>query len=156
VSDWIPTLLRKTSQHEGTFWSVQRNLDGNGVSYGILQWTQKSGSLGQLLSAMYEADATAFQRTFGAGWSRVLEVTGRASLEAVDGAVLWAEPWLSRFDAAGRWPAFQSAQVHQAVTTDYMKGAVEIAGLLGVASERAMVMYYNRTVHQGVAGAMWN
>lgn len=43
ITDWIPTLLRKTSEHEGNYWSVQANLDGNGVSYGILQWTQKSG-----------------------------------------------------------------------------------------------------------------
>ena len=49
ITDWIPTLLKKTSEHEGQFWSVQANLDGNGVSYGILQWTQKSGSLGKLL-----------------------------------------------------------------------------------------------------------
>jgi hypothetical protein len=37
ITDWMPALLRKTSQHEGQCWSVQRNLDGNGVSYGILQ-----------------------------------------------------------------------------------------------------------------------
>ena len=63
VNDWIPTLLKKTSQHEGTFWSVQKNLDGNGVSYGILQWTQKSGSLGRLLRAMADADPIAFAST---------------------------------------------------------------------------------------------
>ena len=40
ITDWIPTLLKKTSEHEGQFWSVQKYLDGNGVSYGILQWTQ--------------------------------------------------------------------------------------------------------------------
>ena len=38
ITDWIPTLLRKTSEHEGQFWSVQPNIDGNGVSFGILQW----------------------------------------------------------------------------------------------------------------------
>jgi hypothetical protein len=153
VNDWIPTLLKKTSQHEGTFWSVQKNLDGNGVSYGILQWTQKSGSLGRLLRAMADADPAAFARIFGASWQRVLEVTARRSFDAVDGVVLWAEPWASRFAEAGRWPAFQSVQVRVASTSEYMTGAVRIAELLGVRSERAMVMYYNRTVHQGVAGA---
>ena len=35
-----------------------------------------------------------------------------------------------------------------------MAGAVEIARLLGVSSERAMTLYYNRTVHQGASGAL--
>ncbi len=154
ITDWIPTLLRKTSEHEGQFWSVQANLDGNGVSYGILQWTQKSGSLGRLLRSMAATDPVAFGRLFGASWAKLLEVTGRASLEPVDGVVLWAEPWVSRFVAAGRWPAFQQAQARVAAESEYMAGAVEIARTLGVASERALTLYYNRTVHPGSAGAL--
>ena len=154
ITDWIPTLLRKTSEHEGSYWSVQANLDGNGVSYGILQWTQKSGSLGRLLRSMAAADPIAFGRFFGASWARLLDVTGRASLEAVDGVVLWAEPWVSRFTSAGRWPAFQQVQARVAAESEYMAGAVEIAKVLGVSTERAMVLCYNRTVHQGPAGAL--
>ena len=154
ITDWIPTLLRKTSEHEGQFWSVQANLDGNGVSYGILQWTQKSGSLGRLLRSMAAADPVAFGRFFGASWAQLLAVTGRASLEPVDGAALWAEPWVSRFAAAGRWPAFQQTQARVAAESEYMAGAIEIARTLGVATERAMTMYYNRTVHQGTTGAL--
>ncbi len=154
ITDWIPTLLRKTSEHEGNYWSVQANLDGNGVSYGILQWTQKSGSLGRLLREMAAADPVAFVRFFGANWPRLLEVTGRASLEAVDGVALWAEPWVSRFASAGRWPAFQQVQARDAAESEYMAGALKVAGVLGVTTERAMVMYYNRTVHQGPAGAL--
>ena len=154
INDWIPTLLRKTSQHEGQYWSVQKNLDGNGVSYGILQWTQKSGSLGRLLKAMAEADPTAFATAFGPSWRTVLDVTRRASMEAVDGVALWAEPWASRFAAAGRVPLFQQVQAQVAAESEYMAGAVQIARLLGVSTERAMVLYYNRTVHQGVNGAL--
>ena len=154
ITDWIPTLLRKTSEHEGNYWSVQANLDGNGVSYGILQWTQKSGSLGRLLRHMAAADPLAFGRFFGESWARLLDVTGRASLEAVDGVALWAEPWVSRFAAAGRWPAFQQVQARVAAESEYMAGAVEIAGVLGVSTERAMTLYYNRTVHQGASGAL--
>ncbi len=154
ITDWIPTLLRKTSEHEGNYWSVQANLDGNGVSYGILQWTQKSGSLGRLLREMAAADPVAFGRFFGASWAKLLEVTARASLEAVDGAVLWADPWATRFATAGRWPAFQRVQARVAAESEYMAGAVEIARLLGVSTERAMVLYYNRTVHQGASGAL--
>jgi hypothetical protein len=154
ITDWIPTLLHKTSEHEGNYWSVQQNLDGNGVSYGILQWTQKSGSLGRLLRQLAAADPIAFGRFFGASWARLLDVTGRASLEAVDGVALWAEPWVSRFATAGRWPAFQQVQARVAAESEYMAGAVEIAGVLGVSTERAMTLYYNRTVHQGASGAL--
>ena len=154
ITDWIPTLLRKTSEHEGNYWSVQANLDGNGVSYGILQWTQKSGSLGRLLREMAAADPVAFGRFFGASWAKLLEVTARASLESVDGAVLWADPWVSRFNAAGRWPAFQQVQARDAAESEYMTGAVAVAKLLGVSTERAMVLCYNRTVQQGPAGAL--
>ena len=154
ITDWIPTLLRKTSEHEGNYWSVQANLDGNGVSYGILQWTQKSGSLGRLLREMAAADPVAFGRFFGASWAKLLEVTARASLESVDGAVLWAEPWVSRFTAAGRWPAFQQVQARDAAESEYMTGAVAVAKLLGVTTERAMVLCYNRTVQQGPSGAL--
>jgi hypothetical protein len=154
IDDWIPTLLRKTSEHEGNYWSVQANLDGNGVSYGILQWTQKSGSLGRLLAEMASADPAAFTRFFGVSWAKMLDVTRRAGLETVDGSALWSEPWVSRFAAAGRWPAFQAVQRRVAAESEYMAGAVEIAGVLGVATERAMTMFYNRTVHQGVSGAL--
>ncbi len=154
INDWIPTLLRKTSEHEGQFWSVQKNLDGNGVSFGILQWTQKSGSLGKLLREMAAADPIAFGRIFGASWAKLLDVTGRASLEGVDGVALWAEPWVSRFAAAGRWAAFQQVQARVAAESEYMAGAIEIARLLGVSSERAMTLYYNRTVQQGATGAL--
>ena len=151
---WINTLVRKTSAHEGTYWSVQENLDGNGVSYGVLQWTQRSGSLGRLLAAMAAADPAAFADTFGPGWPKLLEATRAASLAPVDGALLWREPWLGRFRAAGRLPVFQAVQVHEATTSDYFTSAVAIARLLGVQSERAMVLYYNRTVHQGPGSAL--
>lgn len=154
ITDWIPTLLRKTSAHEGTWWSVQKNLDGNGVSYGILQWTQKSGALGRLLSAMHQADAAAFASFFGPSWARVLDVTARASMEPVDGAPLWAEPWAARFAAAGRHLAFQHAQAAEAARGEHMRAAIEIAQLLGVTTERALVLTFNRTVHQGAHGAM--
>ena len=103
---------------------------------------------------MAAADPAAFGRFFGPSWAKLLDVTGRASLEAVDGVVLWADPWVTRFATAGRWPAFQQVQTRVAVESEYMTGAVEIARTLGVSTERAMTLYYNRTVHQGSAGAL--
>lgn len=154
LNDWIPTLLAKTSKHEGTYGSVQRNLDGNGVSYGILQWTQRGGGLYSVLNAMQQADPDAFARIFGPRWVDLLEHVQRKNMGTLDGALLWNEPWLGRFREAGRHGPFQVAQTELAARSEYMAGAVELAYLLGPRTERAMVLYYNRTVHQGVSGAL--
>lgn len=161
ISDWVPTLLQKTSAHEGTYTSVQRNQDGQGVSYGILQWTQRGGGLYQVLSRMRAADRATFDHLFGPGSGlapgaadRMMAVVRAKSLMPVDGASLWDPPWLGAFRAAGEHPPFQNAQDHEAATSEYMRAAVEIARLLGVRTERAMVLFYNRAVHQGVEGAL--
>lgn len=156
IGDWIGTLLRKTSAHEGTYHSVQRNLDGQGVSYGILQWTQRGGGLSTVLHAMRAAAPAEFDRVFGgsAAAARMLTAVAAKSLGPVDGANLWDEPWLGRFQAAGQLEVFQRAQRDVASSGDHMRGAIEIARLLGIQTERAMTLYYNRTVHQGSAGAL--
>ncbi len=156
VTDWIDTLIRKTSAHEGTYWSVQRNLDGNGVSYGILQWTQRGGALVDVLAAMRAADLALFDRTFGgtANAAAMLDHVRGRDLGKLRGANLWDSPWLERFVAAGKMPVFQAAQRSVAANGDHMRGAVKVARVLGVSSERALTLCYNRTVHQGVAGAL--
>lgn len=154
VGGWVQTLIAKTSAHEGTFWSVQRNLDGQGVSYGILQWTQKGGGLASVLGAMQAADPAKFAAIFGPGTDRMMAAVRSRSLAPVDGANLWDEPWLGRLRAAGKVPAFQHAQLKLASSSEYMQASIQIAQLLGVRTERAMVVYFNRAVHQGSAGAL--
>ncbi len=155
LTDWMDTLIAHTAAHEGTFSSVQRNLDGQGVSYGILQWTQRGGGLSDVLGAMRSADPSTFDATFGGPGSaaRMLAAVQARALAPVDGANLWDPPWLDRFVAAGTIPAFQGAQRELAKRGAHMQGAVAIAKLLGVSSERALVVCYDRTVHQGVSGA---
>lgn len=156
IDDWMTTLIRKTSAHEGTYWSVQRNLDGNGVSYGILQWTQLGGGLYTVLSRMRAADPAAFDAAFGgsAAALALLAHVKEKNMGPLQGALLWNEPWLSRFRAAGKVASLQAAMWQAAIESDYMQAAVDIARLLGVSTERAMVVYYNRTVHQGAGGAL--
>ena len=56
---------RVRSASEGKADSLNRNLDGAGLSYGILQWNQRSGSLGVLLAAMQGADPPRSRRCSG-------------------------------------------------------------------------------------------
>ena len=54
------------SATEGKTDSLNLNRDGNGLSYGIIQWTQRSGSLYKLLGSMQATDPAEFARVFGA------------------------------------------------------------------------------------------
>lgn len=154
--DWIPRVLNSTSEHEsgGNYSAAQESDDGQGLSYGLIQWTQKGGGLGTVLKAMHRANPSLFYATFGgqALATQLLQATAAASMAAVGGAVLWAEPWLSRFRAAGREPAFQAVQVAVATHGEHMQMAIKVANMLGIRTERAMAEFYNRAVHQ-YAGA---
>lgn len=152
VQGWSRNVIAWVSRTEGKPDSLNRNLDGNGLSFGILQWTQKSGNLGVLLAAMQEADPAGFASIFGPAWRKVLEVTARGGLEAVDGANLWDEPWATRFTAAGRHPPFVEVQWSLAQAGDHWRGAEAVAARLGVRTERSMTLFFDRSVHQGPAG----
>lgn len=141
----------------GNYGAQNRNSDGAGLSYGLIQWTQKSGSLGKLLLRLQEADPEGFARIFGAAWQSLLATT-RAStssgrLAPVEGAALWQEPWTSRFRTAGRHPAFQEAQWRELFEGDHWRGAVKAVSTLGLNSERAYALCFDRSVHQGPAAA---
>lgn len=154
IKGWTEVVIAKTRAHEGDFGSCQRNLDGQGLSYGILQWTQRGGGLHVVLSAMAEADRAAFARIFGPLAGELLDHTAKKALTPLGGAVLWDEPWLSRFKAAGKHIPFQQAQLAAAANSSYMKAAAQIAELLNLRTERAMAIYFNRAVHQGPSSAL--
>lgn len=150
----IKRVLARVSSHEGSYSSTNRNTDGEGLSYGIIQWTQRSGNLGKVLRAMAKADPAAFRRIFGGAWRELLEVTTAASLAPVAGVVLWAEPWVSRFKEAGRHEPFRAAQRRLATSGSHWQGAVKVAAHLGIHTERAMCLFYDTAVHQGAGAAM--
>lgn len=155
-SEWINKVLAKTSAHEGHPWSMNLNQDGTGLSYGILQWTQRSGNLGKLLQELHRVDAAAFVRIFGAGSVAVAQELLRATgggVAAVAGANLWSAPWTGRFAEAGRWPAFVDAQYRLAAASEYMQGALAIGEVLGLRTERAISLFFDRCVQQGPQGA---
>ena len=140
-------------ESRGKFGAQNRNTDNAGLSYGILQWTQAGGGLGQLLQAMYAADKRTFADTFGPSYASLLAVTAAKAradrLAPVGGVVLWEQPWTDRFTAAGRHPAFQQVQVNQAIHGPWFKEALKVGEILGVRTQRAYVLYFNRTNHQG-------
>ena len=129
------------------------NTDGVGLSYGIAQWAQKAGALGKLLKAMQAKDPATFSRIFGPAANEMIAVTNNPDvnrrMDPVGGVVLWQEPWVSRFKAAGTHQPFIDAQWELAATGGHMKGAEEIARILNVKTPRAMVLFFDRANHQG-------
>jgi hypothetical protein len=149
---WLQRVIRRIQQHEGHYDSLNRNLDGAGLSFGIMQWSQRTGQLGVLLSEFYAADAQAFQRIFGSHYATLLEVTKQGQLAPVHGHVLWQSPWIERFIAAGQYKRFQEVQDTLAKNGVHMTAARRCAHVLGVKTERAMALYFDRCIQQGQNG----
>ena len=108
--DWTQRVIARVSRHEGTYDSLNLNTDGAGLSFGIVQWAQKPGGLGALLHEMWAADPERFATTFGPSSRTLLDSTASGRLDPVGGTVLWQEPWVSRFRAAGNDPVFRAVQ----------------------------------------------
>ena len=127
-----------------------------GLSWGLVQFTQRHGALGKVLSACARRDPARFSAVFGPSAETLLSVVTASDEEArlapVDGALLWEEPWLSRFRAAGAEPAFQAAQNEIAIV-DYLDPQLPFCRALGLDTDRAIAMVYDRSVHRGVGGA---
>ena len=149
MEGWARNVIARVAAYEGKPDSLNRNLDGSGLAFGVIQWTQKSGNLGVVLAAMRDADPRAFERIFGPSSSTLLDVARRGSLEPVDGAPLWEEPWASRFVEAGRWPAFVEVQWTLAAQGEHFRGAEDVSRILGVRTERSMTLFFDRSVQQG-------
>jgi hypothetical protein len=140
-----------------------------GLSWGFIQFTQRSGSLGKVLRKAKEReeqrasegtlpDEHRFERVFGPQWESLLETTdpertqdADARVAPVGGVVLWEEPWLSRFRAAGQIEYLQAAQNEIAVL-NYFDRMLPLARWLGLRTARGLAMLVDRAVHMGVGG----
>ena len=152
--------VEKVSAKEGRYDSVNANTDSAGLSFGIIQWAQAPGKLGDLLHAMYQADPEAFKYVFGTDelfgvpdWQELLTVTNAGSererMAPVNGFLLWKEPWLTRFRTAGNHPAFQRAQLAVAASGEHAEGAAAAFPHVGVPTERVLVLLLDTAVQQG-------
>lgn len=136
--------------HEGAA-QINANRDGQGLSYGGIQSTQKSGTLGKLLGRARTSFPGPFEQAFGPAWAELLDVTGAASLAPVAGAVLWQSPWTERFAAAGRTLWMKGVQVNHAFSKDagFWPATVDACRQLRLTTVRSHAMVMDRTVNGG-------
>jgi hypothetical protein len=128
-----------------------------GLSFGLIQFTQRSGALGSVLAAYRASDPAEFAQVFGPSADELVRVTTAETpdrrLGAVEGRVLWDPVWTKRFVEAGKRQGCRTAQRRIAVQA-FMDPHLRIASWLGLDTERALAMLYDRCVHQGNGGGL--
>jgi hypothetical protein len=111
VYDDLDDVVAAVAANEwGTFDALQLNGDGQGLSFGILQWAQRPGSLYELLANCHSANAAKFTEIWGdgdAGLAGDLLAGTRAGGKKL---ALWQGPWPLRFWLGGRELEFQRVQ----------------------------------------------
>ncbi len=126
-----------------------------GLHWGLVQLNQRSGALGKALVACERRDPIKFRETFGAERDQLLRTLTAdeesARLQPVAGQLVWQSPWVERFRAAGAIPDFQAAQNEVAIE-GYFDPNLGFAAALGLDSDRALAMLYDRCVDLGNEG----
>ena len=134
-----------------------------GLSYGFIQFTQRSGLLGQVLQAARRRSggATAagerFEALFGSDWQQLIDVTGASTAEArvapVGGRSLWESAWTDRFRRAGQVEYVRAAQNEVAIR-ECVDPILTVAAWLGFTTPRALSMLVDRVIHMGLGGGL--
>ena len=136
-----------------------------GLTFGAFPFVQEHGTLGELLVMMRQRDEATFVRIFGPG-TALIDVTtdgqGPRAWESPDGlsprlrpvenALLWQEPWLTRFREAGHHPQFQGAQ-NELAARRYVLALLPFAAQVGLDSDQALTLLVDRAVQMGPEAA---
>jgi len=163
ISDPVLDIIKATGHAEGGFDAVNGNVGSHeGVSFGILQWTQGSGNLGIVLQAMQATSPSIFAQILGPSWAAVLKVAvdskDKNVQRTVDGKKLWEEPWISKFRLLGQNATMQLGQISAARNGVFMREALRGAEKLGLEPTMHVVgVLFDRAVqngHNGLKGAV--
>jgi peptidoglycan hydrolase-like protein with peptidoglycan-binding domain len=112
---WLTSLF----ETGGAFGTLNLNTDQCGVSFGILQWSQKPGQLHKLLLACSTREPAEWARIIGG--TAILDHTSKpnggvdaSGISIEPGFELTKDPWKSRLLALGASPAMQRVQLELA------------------------------------------
>ena len=103
VFDFLDEVVAAVSVGEGgTFDTMNLDSDGEGLSFGILQWAQDPGSLYRLLKALAEAQGEKFAHILAADDPNMAQELLEKTKEGGKEPPLWDGDWPRRFFYAGR------------------------------------------------------
>jgi len=139
----------------GCFAGLSGDFDGQGISFGALQWCLGQGSLQPLLAEMLQTheelvkdifdDNTAVLRAM-LGEDRDEQMTWARSIQDRQKSRLH-EPWRGQFKTLGRHKAFQDVQVRTA--QGLFEQALDMCHTYGVTSERAAALLFDIKTQNG-------
>ena len=128
-----------------------------GLAFGLVLFTQESGRLGNVLRLMQHRDAEGFTKVFGEHAETLLSVTTAATaeqrLQPVAGQLLWDSDWVETFRRAGEQQSCQYAQNEETIEGQF-RPMLDVAYSLGMTTDRALAMVYDRVVTRGLAGGL--
>lgn len=159
-------VLSLVAQMEGVgrFAALNRNTDGAGLSFGLIQWAQGPGRLVDILKAFRDAARDSFVNIFGAGdpalaADLITHVSRKNGGVMKDNGVttdpdfdLVAGRWIERFQQAAVLPLYQAVQVRTAVMAFQKSRAAIQAYAPQLASERAVSFMIDVANQYGDAG----
>jgi hypothetical protein len=140
------------------FTGLAGNFDGQGLSFGVLQWNLGQGTLQPLLKQIDMAHPDVVAKAFGDGYGALKSVLSMRPGEGVawaksiqDGANRVSQAWRDRFKALGRTPECQDAQARGAQDR-YARG-LALCKEYGLWSERAAALMFDVVVQNGSINA---
>ncbi len=137
------------------FAAVTGNFDGQGISFGALQWNLGQGTLQPLLKEMLRNHADVASTIFGAELDRLREAINGSRDAAISFAVsiqdqtkkAVAPPWKQMFRSLGLTPEFQEIEVGGAVS--YYERGVRLCSDYGLWTERGRALMFDICVQNG-------
>lgn len=131
------------------------DFDGQGLSFGALQWNIGQGTLQPMFSAMVANHADVMSTLFGDN----LAAFQTMLTSPLAGQLAWArsiqdplhhtvsDPWKGLFRSLGLTPEFQAIQVEHASTIH--DAAIQLCQRFGVSTERALALMFDIRVQNG-------
>ncbi|MFA5033202.1 MAG: peptidoglycan-binding domain-containing protein [bacterium] len=137
------------------FAGLSGNFDGQGMSFGVLQWNFGQKSLQPLLIDMNNAHSDVLKNIFNKEYGTLVEILGKdyASQMKWVGTIqhpvkcFLYEPWCGYFKTLGRTEEFQ--EIETKYSTVIYQGAIGLCKEYNLLSERAVALMFDIKVQNG-------
>jgi hypothetical protein len=137
------------------FAGLSGDFDGQGMSFGVLQWNLGQGTLQPLLAQMNQNHPDILGQVFGPNYAALAAMLG----ETRDEQLAWArsiqdpirhalfEPWQGLFKTLGRQQVFQDIEAQSAA--GIFQQALTLCNEYGLTSQRAAALMFDIKVQTG-------
>jgi hypothetical protein len=138
---------------------ITGNFDGQGISFGVLQWNIGQGTLQPMLSDMVAQHNDVMQNIFHDNLTVITDMLASPSNEQLEWATTIQdpnrhtvfEPWNGLFKALGRTPEYQAIQVAHAEKIH--RNAIGMCAKYGLTTERGLALMFDICVQNGTISA---